>query len=664
MRRLIVVLAIIVARPAAAQSDRAAIGAGDVLNVTVAGQATLTGKYQVPPDGVVNLPLVGRIAAAGLTAGQFEADLRRGLVTFLRNPDVRVEVERRKRVFVFGDVKTAAPSYDLTENMTVLEVLARAGYTGTSEVLVVRPKSSRGPAPVDDPSADVIRVNLRDLEKEVESGQLARNVVLRDGDTIYVPRQDTNRIFVSGQVRNPGAYSIPDGTTVLQAVTLAGGATERAAVGGARIVRLVDGEQKTVKAKLVDNVKPGDTVVVPESYSFPLDIWGTNPARRPSQQIHFGSALSITPAAGFKRIGVDSNVFNENGDVRSDFTVVGGPQLETVLDLRRVRVTATADVDFVYFRHYENERSINRSGSARTEAFLSRRSAVWVGGRLSNSRDRLDSEVDARARRRERTVDAGIRVRPWGRLGLDLTGRDFDRRFDRGSTFLGIDLSETLTERVQGVSATANLALTHLTSLVFSGSATTHRFPLLPQKNADATEFSIGGVFKPASLVTGEARVGYLRYVGLDPGALDLRGPVGSAAVFYNPKARTRFGIRLERTTGDSFQPQFTYAIVDRAGGSVQQGIFRRFDVLFETYRETFEHQPFAAAGSVRRPDATTDTTQRYMSELGVLVAGATRVSFSAMYVQRLSTTLAARDYNAVRMWASVTYGAFQARGQ
>jgi protein involved in polysaccharide export with SLBB domain len=67
-------------------------------------------------------------------------------------------------------------------------------------------------------------------------------------------------------VRTPGAYSITENFTVLQALTLAGGVTESAAINRLRIMRIVDGKQKTIDVKITDVVQPGDTLVVPERY--------------------------------------------------------------------------------------------------------------------------------------------------------------------------------------------------------------------------------------------------------------------------------------------------------------------------------------------------------------------------------------------------------------
>lgn len=265
MRAMFIVLLVSALDLLGAQSPEA-LRPDEILTITVADQPNLTRKYTVESDGRIAFPLVGRVPAAGLTVQQLAAELRRRLGEgFLRDPQVSVQVERSRRVFVFGGV-TAPGMYELRENMTLIEVLARAGYGGAAEAIIVRSKNARAPALPDDAGAEVLRVNLREFERELETGVLSRNVVLADGDTIYVPRFDPNRIYVSGQVRTPGAFSVPDKTTVLQALALAGGPTENAALGRVQIMRVVDGKQKAMRAKLEDIVRPGDTILVPERY--------------------------------------------------------------------------------------------------------------------------------------------------------------------------------------------------------------------------------------------------------------------------------------------------------------------------------------------------------------------------------------------------------------
>jgi polysaccharide export outer membrane protein len=108
---------------------------------------------------------------------------------------------------------------------------------------------------------NIVRVDLRDLQ----NGAFSQNAVLRDGDTIFVPRAES--VYVFGQVKNPGAYAMQQkNTTVLQALSLAGGVTDRGTTSRIKIVRIVNGEKKEIKVKLTDLVLSGDTVMVPERF--------------------------------------------------------------------------------------------------------------------------------------------------------------------------------------------------------------------------------------------------------------------------------------------------------------------------------------------------------------------------------------------------------------
>jgi protein involved in polysaccharide export with SLBB domain len=53
---------------------------------------------------------------------------------------------------------------------------------------------------------------------------------------------------------------------VLQALSLAGGVTDRGATSRIKIMRVVNGKMNEIKVKLTDIVRPGDTVVVPERF--------------------------------------------------------------------------------------------------------------------------------------------------------------------------------------------------------------------------------------------------------------------------------------------------------------------------------------------------------------------------------------------------------------
>jgi len=152
--------------------------------------------------------------------------------------------------------------------MTLIEALARAGSTlptSSGEVSVVRAAQGNGGdagplVPGQEATTEVFRTSIQDLQ----SGSLSHNVDLRDGDTVFVPRAEL--IYVFGEVKNPGAYGVQKNTTVLQALSLAGGVTEHGAMNRIQVMRIVNGAKVEVRVKLTDVVRPEDTIIVPQRY--------------------------------------------------------------------------------------------------------------------------------------------------------------------------------------------------------------------------------------------------------------------------------------------------------------------------------------------------------------------------------------------------------------
>jgi polysaccharide biosynthesis/export protein len=245
------------------------VGPQDILTITSFDQADLTGKYPVDADGTFTFPLIGRVKAGGLTLRELEAELKRMLKdgAIFKDPQLAVSIEtyRSQKVHIVGEVRTPG-TFALRGDMSLIEAIAAAGSslpTASGEALIVRAKageSTTGPVMPNGNDTDVTTVDL----KELQSGALSQNVKLRDGDTIFVPRAET--VYVFGQVKSPGAYPIQRNTTVLQALSLAGGVTERGATGRIKIVRIEKGKTIEVRVQLNDLVRPGDTIMVPERF--------------------------------------------------------------------------------------------------------------------------------------------------------------------------------------------------------------------------------------------------------------------------------------------------------------------------------------------------------------------------------------------------------------
>jgi polysaccharide export outer membrane protein len=143
------------------------LGAGDQVRITVFDQENLTNTYAVDQSGYIAFPLIGAVPARGHTAQQLEGEiagqLRNG---YLRAPDVSVQIDRYRPVFVMGEVG-AAGQYSYVPGMTVQKAIAAAG--GFS------PRAYQG-------NVDI----TRDINGKVITGRVVTSDPLLPGDTIYV----------------------------------------------------------------------------------------------------------------------------------------------------------------------------------------------------------------------------------------------------------------------------------------------------------------------------------------------------------------------------------------------------------------------------------------------------------------------------------------------
>jgi polysaccharide export outer membrane protein len=143
------------------------LGAGDTVRITVFEQESLTNTYNVDQSGYIAFPLVGAVPARGRTVQQLEGEiagrLRNG---YLRDPDVTVQIDRYRPIFVMGEVG-AAGQYSYVPGMTVQKAVAAAGgFT---------PRAYQG-------NVDV----TRDINGKVITGRVLTSDPLLPGDTIYV----------------------------------------------------------------------------------------------------------------------------------------------------------------------------------------------------------------------------------------------------------------------------------------------------------------------------------------------------------------------------------------------------------------------------------------------------------------------------------------------
>lgn len=155
------------------------IGPDDTLSVSVWKEPDLTATLPVRADGMISLPLLNDVQAAGLTPMQLAASITEKLKKFVSDPRVTIIVTQMnsQRVYVTGEVMHSG-AMNLTPDMTVLQALATAGFSqfaNTKAIYVLRNENG---------TQKRFPVNYKKLIKGEGNDQ---NIVLKPGDTIVVP---------------------------------------------------------------------------------------------------------------------------------------------------------------------------------------------------------------------------------------------------------------------------------------------------------------------------------------------------------------------------------------------------------------------------------------------------------------------------------------------
>jgi polysaccharide export outer membrane protein len=250
------------------------LGPEDEIQIRVWDHDDLTRKTQVGLDGNISFPFVGQIRAQGLTLPELQKELEHRLgPNYIINPHVSITVLnfKSRKYFVIGSVQKPG-TYPLTKPIRVIEAISQAGglasgnvsrpLTGAEAIIVrAQPGENLDKPKIPDqiPESWKITISL----SAALAGDPNQNLEIKNGDTIYIP----NLVYyVTGEVKKPGRYPYEEQMTVLQAVTTAEGFTDKASRRGTYILRGNPGAKQKVKVGMEDSIRPGDTIVVPESW--------------------------------------------------------------------------------------------------------------------------------------------------------------------------------------------------------------------------------------------------------------------------------------------------------------------------------------------------------------------------------------------------------------
>ena len=294
------VLTILLAGAARAEAPQALpLGVGDQLEVTVQKLPEIQALPVMVDDlGALNLPMLGRIQAAGRSPQQVQDAIEEQLSSFMHEPSVRLRVlsVASRPVSVMGAFKQPGV-HQLHGEMRLMEVLSLAG--GLREDAGYSLKISRsieqGELPLPGAELDATgRFSLAeiDLAALLSNESPAQNILIRAHDVITAPR--ARLVYVIGDVNKAGGFVLAErqSISVLQALAMAEGLRGTASPSKARIIRpRPDSPEKleiAVDVKRILNGHDSDMALLPEDVLFV-----PNSAARSAGKIMLGTALDL-----------------------------------------------------------------------------------------------------------------------------------------------------------------------------------------------------------------------------------------------------------------------------------------------------------------------------------------------------------------------------------
>jgi hypothetical protein len=347
---------------------------------------------------------------------------------------------------------------------------------------------------------------------------------------------------------------------------------------------------------------------------------------RKNYRVHAGPFF-MNPVFLLKEVGVDTNVFNQAGEQKSDFTMTLTPQTDVALAIaRRALLKATVGSDLVYYEKYATERSVNPLVRVRAEAYA-HRLTLFAEDSYLNTRQRPNFEIDIRSRHLENDAEAGADLRLTPKLSIELAGRRAIATYDAAAQFAGTNLQETLNRTTTGGIGTVRLRATPLTTVAVKYERMADVFAFSPVRNAHSFRVMPGVEFKPRALVSGSAWVGYRRFTPDNPGSLpEFSGLVADLGLSYTLLGANTFGVSYHRDLAYSYEVQDPFYVDNSVGASIRRALGGRFDSIASIDRHAYEYRQLLGLPAASLPRV--DTTWVYGVNLGYRVRRASRIGF------------------------------------
>jgi hypothetical protein len=360
--------------------------------------------------------------------------------------------------------------------------------------------------------------------------------------------------------------------------------------------------------------------------------------------------LGVEPRFRLTNLGVDNNVFNATENEQSDFTFTAAPGAALFFRTGRGLLSVVAFAEFVYFREFETERSINTSAIGQYEWRFARM-RPYVSAAALNTRQRPGFEIDARARHYETEFHGGADLRTGSKGTIRIDYRHLDYTFAGDQVFGGRILNQELNRTLNAGEIGFRQRLSVLTTWITRVAHERERFVFEPVRNADSLRMSTGFELGRFALIRGSAFVGYRQLKPADGGVLpQFSGVIADTNVSYTAPTRTRLSAQVRRDVEYSYDRATPYYLLTSWTASLTQNTFGDWDIQLTGGRDRLSYQAPIASNE------RTDYIDRLGGGIGYTLGEDTRISVEVNSFFRRSS-LPGIEYGGIRAGISVNYG-------
>ena len=174
------------------------LGPADIISIDLTDTDDLDNSYEIDPDGLIDLPFVGKIKISELTVDGAQNVLREVISDFYKNPDLQINVDEynSSKVYIVGAVRNQITINLDQKPIRIIEAAIQANFNPNAADKLL---GTKGFLRRDN---QVYKINLNNSFASLDDGE---NFFLKKNDVIFIDR-NSDSINVFGELTKPGEY--------------------------------------------------------------------------------------------------------------------------------------------------------------------------------------------------------------------------------------------------------------------------------------------------------------------------------------------------------------------------------------------------------------------------------------------------------------------------